>query len=495
MKSKGQFRLTWPVLQAIYKEIGTRGHEHGGMLGGIGGGRTITHFHYDGSADRSRASYSPDHHSLNRLLAHDWNPNGVRLRGFVHSHPPGLREPSGGDLAYAREILRANPEMPELALPIVIAEKDTGLFEVLPFLAVRRGGGVVLERRDLVVVEAVTANGSAARSAHGSEEGKSSSRPRETDPWEGETFRRVRSAYDLQRLKRSRVLAVGCGGARAFLEDLCRAGVGEFVLLDPDRVAETNLATQQVRRSEIGREKVRCLAEALRDINPAVSVAALPVPLEDLDDAELERWIREPLEPGSKSPEAVLLCGFTDRFEAQARVNRLALHFGCPSLCAQVYGEGRGAEITFTHPRTTPACHRCALSSRYRAYLEEGFRNDVTSDGTPIFSTQRLNALKGFIALALLHEGTGHPRWGGLLARIGSRNLVQIRMDPDLGFPVFDRVFGAGDRERILFDDVVWLPQKPDCPENGYPACPDCGGSGDLRNCLGTLGDTRTMRR
>src|SRR5205823_1388158 len=114
---------------------------------------------------------------------------------------------------------------------------------------------------------------------------------------------------------------------------------------------------------------------------------------------------------------------------------------GLPSLCAQVYQEGRGAEVTFTYPGVTPACHRCILSSRYEAFLELDYQNTVTSNGTPIFATTRLNAIKGFVTLALLHHGTDHPRWGRLLTRIGKRNLLQIRMDPDLAIRTFGRVF------------------------------------------------------
>ena len=170
-----------------------------------------------------------------------------------------------------------------------------------------------------------------------------------------------------------------------------------------------------------------------------------------------------------------------------------------PSLCAQVYQEGRGAEITFTYPGITPACHRCILSSRYRAFLERDYQNEVTSDGTPIFSTTRLNAIKGFIALALLHHNTGHPRWGNILKRISNRNLVQVRLDPDfattIGIDIFDRTFDGADESRLFFDETVWLPQKAECPENGYSyICPDCGGRGDLGLSIGTLGDTRTMR-
>ncbi len=287
-------------------------------------------------------------------------------------------------------------------------------------------------------------------------------------------FDRVRQAYDLDRLANSRVICVGCGGSAAVIEDLARAGVGEFVLVDPDRFSSTNIGTQLAYRRDVGWRKVEVIASRLRQINPRVCVKTKTVIAQRLD---IESWRRLAAKPFLFGPEPVqtLLLGMTDSFEAQAFVNRVALLLGIPSLCAQVYAEGRAAEITFTHPSATKACHRCMLAPRYEAY-EGGFQNDVGSAGAPIFSTARLNALKGFISLALLHRDSSHPRWGKLLERIGDRTLVQVRMDPDvghsLGLKVFDRVFGEADKERVLFDEAVWLPQLPE------PECPDCGGKG-----------------
>jgi len=56
---------------------------------------------------------------------------------------------------------------------------------------------------------------------------------------------------------------------------------------------------------------------------------------------------------------------------------------------------------------------------------------------------------------------------------------------------VFDRVFDGADKERLFFDEAVWLPQDPECSETGHPSCPDCGGSGDLRNAVDMCSDTR----
>ena len=218
--------------------------------------------------------------------------------------------------------------------------------------------------------------------------------------------------------------------------------------------------------------------------------------MNDIDDREFEFLAYAELD--GWPVQQTLICGLTDSFDAQARVNRLALQFELPSLCAQVYREGRGAEVTFTHPEVTPACHRCVLSSRYRAHIDGSYTNEVTSDGTPIFATTRLNSLKGFVAMALLHHGTPHPRWGDLLRTIGNRNLVQIRMDPDLattiGLGTFDRVLGGGDDARLLFDETVWLPQQPDGPATEFPTCLDCGGTGNLMDSTASFANTRVMR-
>lgn len=343
-------------------------------------------------------------------------------------------------------------------------------------------------------------------------------------PMTEETFSRVRSAYDLDHLQACRIVAVGVGGAVGFLEDVVRAGIGQIALIDPDIVSESNIGTQQVYRKDLGRPKVECLSERLLDVNPNLQIIALHLSTDEIPDCFwsciLKNDFRRIGKPSGHfsplvalqgalrhksfgdhpaKPKATLLCGLTDNFEAQARVNRLALQFEVPSLCAQVYKEGRGAEITFTFPGVTPACHRCCLNSRYKAFLEDDFRNNVTSDGTPIFSTTRLNALKGMIAMALLHHGTNHLRWGKLLSQIGNRNLVLLRLDPDisstLGLSVFDRVLAGADQSSLLFDEPLWRPQQPDCPDNGYPFCPDCGGTGDLRDSKGLFKDTLVMRK
>ena len=549
-----QLTLSPQVDRAIFDSVGKFPAETGGLLGGDRQNYAVEHFHFDTKAQRSTVTYSPNTETLNKLLSSDWDLRGIEVLGFIHSHPSSVIRPSTGDLIYARRILSALPNMPYMLMPIVqpgignqnyrvhayavsraedsFEGHDAGI--LIPEYGVRlhtlqvrvvpgdppdeppHGKPDALPSQELSPLSILLWLIFAAllliefrRSSHanrGLPFGRFEHHPSPDISGDGvgdSTFERVVNAYDLDLLNRSRIVSVGMGGAAAFAEDLARAGIGEQVIIDADTVSVTNIATQQVYRRDQGRPKVEVVAQRLRDINPDALAAPRQQWLDDIGDAQMERLLFAPgceLDPASnrtQSPQQVLLCGLTDNFKAQARINRIALQFGVPSLCAQVYHEGRGAEISFTVPGITPACHRCALASRYAAYLKNGFQNDVTSHGTPIFATTRLNALKGFIALAILHRGTDHPRWGGLIERIGDRNLVILRLDPDigqtLGLSVFDRVFGSATENSVLFDEAIWRPQKPDNPSNGHLQCPDCGGTGDLRNAIGNFGNTLVM--
>lgn len=492
-------RITQSVYSAILKSVGKLPPESGGILGGREDDDFVTHFHFDSNAQCSTASYTPDLKTLGNLFR-DWNSEGVRFMGVVHSHPFGYRHLSIGDLSYAREIIEANPNLRRLLLPLVVFDKDNS-FEFIPYEAVLDGRRVRVQRLQLQIVDESPA--SAITPPEENTPPYVTFVQSGSDAQLDETFSRVRSAYDLGRLSASRLITVGVGGSTSFVEDKARAGVGEFVLIDHDDVALSNLATQHYYRHDVGRPKVECLAERLRNINPGAVVVTVPKKLNELSDNDVARLAFEPFRRWNVEghyfwgilgaavpvevtipPVVTLLCGTTDDFDAQARINRLAIQFGMPSLCAQMYERGRAAEITFTYPGVTPACHRCILQSRYEAY-ERGFRNRVTSAGSPIFATTRVNSLMGSIATALLQVASEHEQWAHRLQRIGDRNLVQIRLDPDAPTGIFENILAGAARDAIFCDETVWLKQMPKAD------CPDCGGCGDLRLARGRFQDTR----
>ena len=102
------------------------------------------------------------------------------------------------------------------------------------------------------------------------------------------------------------------------------------------------------------------------------------------------------------------------------------------------------------------------------------------------------------MTLALLHAGGNHPRWSGLLRPVADRNLVMIRMSPDfsarLGLDVFERTFGTVNGN-VYFDETIWTTITPDDGKDGADLCPECGGTGRLRDAKGSYRDTITGKK
>lgn len=77
-------------------------------------------------------------------------------------------------------------------------------------------------------------------------------------------------------LKTKKVAIIGVGGVGGFAtEALARAGVGEFLLVDGDKVAISNLNRQIIAlNSTIGRNKAEVMKERILDINPEAKVTS-----------------------------------------------------------------------------------------------------------------------------------------------------------------------------------------------------------------------------
>lgn len=77
-----------------------------------------------------------------------------------------------------------------------------------------------------------------------------------------------------QKLKRARVLVLGAGGLGSpVLQYLAAAGVGTIGIVDDDRVSLSNLQRQVIHSTgSVGRSKVESAAEAIRRLNPHVTV-------------------------------------------------------------------------------------------------------------------------------------------------------------------------------------------------------------------------------
>lgn len=78
----------------------------------------------------------------------------------------------------------------------------------------------------------------------------------------------------LEILKQKRVMIFGLGGVGSFAaEALARAGIGNLVLVDHDKVDVSNINRQLLAlHSTLGKYKVHLMQERVKDINPEAQV-------------------------------------------------------------------------------------------------------------------------------------------------------------------------------------------------------------------------------
>ena len=145
-------RMSAAVHRQILGAIGTKAPENGMVLGGDPTDGVVRHVVFDDGAERSSTTYSPDHNRLNSLLTDWWLPSGIRLLGFVHSHPGEYARPSVGDLRYAEVILTANPHLKRLLMPIVTVLPEPVIH---PFVVLRATEGVIAVPAVLDVLDEV----------------------------------------------------------------------------------------------------------------------------------------------------------------------------------------------------------------------------------------------------------------------------------------------------------------------------------------------------
>lgn len=129
------------------------------------------------------------------------------------------------------------------------------------------------------------------------------------------------------RLSSASVLVVGAGGLGcAVLPYLCAAGIGRVVIVDHDRVEESNLHRQPLYRvSDIGRPKAEAARATLLQLNPLTQIDAV---CERLTPANAPGWLDE----------ADIVVDGADSFAVTYILNDECVRAGKPLVSASVIG-------------------------------------------------------------------------------------------------------------------------------------------------------------
>jgi molybdopterin/thiamine biosynthesis adenylyltransferase len=196
---------------------------------------------------------------------------------------------------------------------------------------------------------------------------------------------RTEGLFDPTHLPTRRVVIAGLGsGGSAIAAELARAGVGQFVLVDFDRLSVPNLARHICGLADLGRLKTAAVADFLRSTSLVAKVETHELDVTS-DPERLEKILAG----------ADLLIGATDSEEAKACLNRAAWKAGIPAVYAAAYDFGFGGDIFLALP-PGGACYEC-----FRQATNDMFSppEDVTLDYGKTISQPALGLDVRFVSL------------------------------------------------------------------------------------------------
>ncbi len=186
-----------------------------------------------------------------------------------------------------------------------------------------------------------------------------------------DVFSRNTGILEVARMLDKRVLVMACGSVGSLLAlEFARAGVGNFLLVDPDTLEYHNLCRHQCSVTDVGRFKVDALKDRILDINPAASVQTQKIVIQRLPKEVFDDFLR----PGT----LVLASG--DNREADLYANRISCLYKVPFLSIGLWERAFAGEIFYSLPGET-ACYKCL-------YDNMGFNGGRVSENRRIYTTK-----------------------------------------------------------------------------------------------------------
>lgn len=173
----------------------------------------------------------------------------------------------------------------------------------------------------------------------------------------------------ISKLQNATVMVVGCGAVGSFaIEALARGGIGHLILIDFDKVEETNINRQLFAlESTVDKLKVDVAKARIKDISPGITVEALNVFFDK--DTELD-----------VKPDFVI--DAIDTVESKIALYKWCQEKGIPFISSM--GAARKTDISQIKVDKISKTSVCPLAAKIRKIVKE----KELSDFYTVFSTE-----------------------------------------------------------------------------------------------------------
>ena len=165
---------------------------------------------------------------------------------------------------------------------------------------------------------------------------------------ETDVFSRLKGIFDTDVLasKRVSIVGLGSGGSVGALE-LAKAGVGNFILVDFDRLRVHNVARHVCGLADVGRFKTRAVRDVILQHNPLASVRCYEVDISD-DDELLHQIVED----------SDLMLVATDTELSRYLINDACLALDKPAVYGGAYERAFAGEVIRVVPGEA-GCYSC----------------------------------------------------------------------------------------------------------------------------------------
>lgn len=294
------------------------------------------------------------------------------------------------------------------------------------------------------------------------------SSPIQIVPLEKELFSRTRGLYETDVLKNKTVLIAGLGSGGGFETlELAKAGVGNFILIDHDRIEVGNVVRHVCGLSDLGRYKTKAIKDRILDKNPFANVETYEV---KCDTTEWFLTLRELVRRSD-----LVFCS-TDNRKSRVAVNRACVLENRVCIYAGAFTRAYGGQVLRVIPKQT-MCYQCFISGLPQE--EEEISTEAQAErvsyadrivavepglSTDIISIAVMSVKLGILELLRGTETTLSSLYEDLSA---SGFLWLNRRERGTQFGDLDSRTSVSDGPRIM----DWY----DLPDYKDPYCPVCG--------------------
>jgi len=169
-------------------------------------------------------------------------------------------------------------------------------------------------------------------------------------PEKSELYSRSKGLLETSLLEKTKVGIVGLGsGGSIIAVELAKAGVGNFSLIDFDRLELSNIARHACGTQDLGRFKTRAVKDLIRSKNPYIVVQT--------GEFDVNQSIGKAEELLS---DCDLIIAATDNNRSRYNINSISLKFGIVSLFPRALTRAAGGDILRVRPKLGP-CLSCLL--------------------------------------------------------------------------------------------------------------------------------------